>query len=152
MTGKITAQEQLTKIYLIRHAEKETNIADDPPLSEAGVARSQRFARLLKDEQIGKIFATKARRTQLTVEPLSRDKSIDVQIYDSNDSTSMQDLFDQVRFKTSVIAGHSNTIPKIINELIGQERFPDIEEDEYGKIWILIFNKVKLVDCSILNY
>ncbi len=152
MSDQITGQGQITKIYLIRHAEKDTFIATDPPLSATGMTRSIKLALLLGDIPVEKIFATKSHRTQQTVEPLSRSKSLEIQIYDSNDSTSIQDLFDQVRFKTSVIAGHSNTIPQIVNALIGQERYVEMDENEYSKIWILIFNKVKLVDCSVLNY
>jgi len=145
-------QQETTKIYLIRHAEKDTAIKQDPPLTPQGIARSELLASILKDVPVDQLFSSKALRAKQTLMPLSISKGLSIEIYDTKDTASMEKLFNLIRFKTSVIAGHSNTIPEIVNSLIGKEIYPELDEAEFGKIWILTFYKMNLVDCSVLNY
>jgi len=45
-------QQETTKIYLIRHAEKDTTIKQDPPLTAQGIERSELLAKILKDVKV----------------------------------------------------------------------------------------------------
>ena len=51
-----------------------------------------------------------------------------------------------------MIAGHSNTVPPLVNALIGKNEFTTMDENEYGKIWIVVFKGNALIDYSVLNY
>ena len=146
------AQQETTKIYLLRHAEKDTTIKQDPSLTKEGVERSERLSNLLKEVPVDKLFSTNARRTKQTLLPLSISKGLAIDFYDSKDSMSMEKLYSLIKYKTTVIAGHSNTIPDLVNTLIGQEVYPEMDESEFGKIWVLTFYKMHLVDCSVFNY
>src|ERR1041384_7974780 len=58
-------------VFLIRHAEREDEPRQDPPLTKDGVARSQALARLLGSAGIKAIFTSQFTRTKQTAEPLA---------------------------------------------------------------------------------
>src|SRR6185503_20706963 len=58
-------------VFLIRHAERENEPKQDPPLTKDGVARSQALARLLGNAGIKAIFTSQYTRTKQTAEPLA---------------------------------------------------------------------------------
>ena len=58
-------------VFLIRHAEREDEPKQDPPLSKEGVARSQALARLLSGAGIKAILTSQYTRTKQTGEPLA---------------------------------------------------------------------------------
>ena len=64
--------EGLPVLILIRHADKASKPADDPPLTEAGAKRAQDLAATLKDAGVTAIITTQLRRTRETAEPLAK--------------------------------------------------------------------------------
>src|SRR5215216_5812482 len=58
-------------VFLIRHAEKEAEPKQDPPLKKEGVARSQELARVLAGASIKAIYTSQFIRTKQTAEPLA---------------------------------------------------------------------------------
>src|SRR3954467_6709895 len=57
-------------IFFVRHAEKATTGGDDMDLSEAGRARAESLAAVLKDAEISAIYTTELKRTQQTAAPV----------------------------------------------------------------------------------
>jgi Histidine phosphatase superfamily (branch 1) len=51
-------------VFLIRHAEREDEPRQDPPLKKEGIARSQELARLLSSAGIKAIYASQFTRTK----------------------------------------------------------------------------------------
>src|SRR5688500_12271615 len=66
------AQEEFKPItvFVVRHAEKEAEPKQDPPLTKEGVARSQELARVLGGANIKAIYTSQFARTKLTAGPL----------------------------------------------------------------------------------
>ncbi|MBX3241920.1 MAG: histidine phosphatase family protein [Chitinophagaceae bacterium] len=148
-----TAQEgQVTKVILVRHAEKADDGTKDPPLSEAGKNRAVRLAKILSDIVADALYATPYKRTKETLAPLSNALKIPVSTYPPPGMEAIEKMVHTSPGKTIVIAGHSNTIPPIVNRLIREQKFPELEESEYGKIWVLLFDGERLLDCSVYNY
>jgi len=58
-------------VFLIRHAEREQEPKQDPPLSKDGIARSQALARLLGSAGVKAILTSQYTRTKQTAEPLA---------------------------------------------------------------------------------
>ena len=58
-------------VFLLRHAEKEDEPRQDPPLKKEGVARSQELARLLGGTGVKTIITSQFTRTKSTAEPLA---------------------------------------------------------------------------------
>jgi broad specificity phosphatase PhoE len=135
------AQETLTTFILIRHAEKEAgqNMSNskDPNLSDDGMKRAERLAALLSKATIDAIYSTPFIRTKKTVEPLARSKSISILEYEPSKPEVIDKIWSDHQGKTIVLCGHSNTIPKIANQLTKTRSHPDFDDSDYGNILVI---------------
>lgn len=144
----LTASSQT--YYIVRHAEKAVvdgnpnMTANDPPLTEAGVARAMALKALLKDEKIGYIFSTNTLRTRSTAEPLSRHIDVPVEIYNPRpDASFIQKL--RSLDKNVLIVGHSNTIDDIVNMLCNEQKVAaDVDEKIYDNLFIVTIDQGKV--------
>ena len=107
---------------VVRHAEKSSDDARDPSLSEAGKARAQSLTRLLEGAPLSAAYATGYRRTQQTAQPAADAHGIKITIYDAQIPATA--LASQLRAAhahgTVLVVGHSNTVPEIVAALSGQ--------------------------------
>jgi 2,3-bisphosphoglycerate-dependent phosphoglycerate mutase len=142
----------ITKIIVVRHAEKADDGTKNPPLSPEGIARAERLSTMLSDLNISKLYATPFLRTNQTLTPLSKKFNIPIDNYEASDATFAEQLLQKEKGKTIVIAGHSNSSPTLVNRLIKKEMYQKLDESVFSKIWILTFIGNELVDCSLLNY
>jgi len=141
----IWAQSETTTIYLVRHAEK-ADASADPDLSEAGKARAKKWGEYFEDKNIGIYFSTPYKRTTNTAAIISSfvsalpvpgtTRAFQMRGYDPA-ALSLQKLADDNKGKNIVVVGHSNTIPAQINTLIGEKKYADIPESEFGNLYII---------------
>lgn len=130
-------QDMETKFIVVRHAEKASG-DPDCDLSIDGHARAEALKETLKSYDIAAVYATPYKRTKQTVKPSADVRGLEVFEY----STRMpyEDLVKSVlekhRGKTVLIAGHSNTVPKILNAL-GVENAPEIAEHQFDNMFIV---------------
>jgi len=121
---------------IVRHAEKSSDDARDPSLSEIGKARAQGLARLLADTPLSAAYATGFRRTQQTAQPTADAHDVKIEIYDAKLPATA--LASQLRkahaHGTVLVVGHSNTVPEIVTALSGQhvDAMPD---DQYDLVY-----------------
>jgi broad specificity phosphatase PhoE len=137
-SSRSSADAPLTTFLLVRHAEKAADGTNDPPLTESGKLRAQGLANLLQATDIEAIYATSYQRNQQTVQPLATALSLPIQTYDPNQ--------DAVEFLTQVMAdqagrvvlicGHSNTLPNLLNALVGQEMYQDLADQRYDDLFL----------------
>lgn len=136
------AQSELSvpKTFIfIRHAEKVQTLHADPPLTAAGAAQAVAFAELLKEQNISAVYSTPYRRTLETAAPLASLKNLTTQLYEPLYAVSLlEQLKTQVDSGVVVVVGHSNTIPDMVNALVGREEVAPITEEEYGLVFIVI--------------
>jgi len=130
----IYAQTETT-IYLIRHAEKADSSANTG-LSAEGKKRANEWAAYFKDAPIDLIYSTPYLRTESTCLPMAVSKQKEV-IHYSPKEMDLKKLIAENPGKTIFIAGHSNTIPNHINKLLGEEKYPEIPESEFGNLYII---------------
>lgn len=153
--GQVSATDSehtVTKIILIRHAEKSNDDIRDPSLSDQGKQRAKLLAQIFREVTIDVFYATPYKRTIGTISPLAGIQGKEIQLYNPAERDQVLKILDSEKGKAIVIAGHSNTIPPMVNLLIGEDRFPELDESEYGKIWVLLFKGDQLIDCTVLNY
>jgi phosphohistidine phosphatase SixA len=126
-----------TTIILVRHAEKASTDDIDPPLSDAGFARAKTLARVLDTSGVSAVYATEFRRTQQTVGPLAERRGLTVTKIASSDTPRLvSDIRSQHAGQVVLVAGHSNTIPQIIQALGGGAVAP-IDESDFGNMFIV---------------
>lgn len=138
----LSYSQEKTTIYLIRHAEKAVPTGD-PDLSEAGKARADRWAGWLADKGIVAIYSTPYKRTQQTAQPLAQILNKQVITYNPSDA-DLKAIAARHEGQSIVIVGHSNTIPMYVNKLIGENMYLDIDEAEYGNIFIVTLENGKI--------
>jgi len=142
----------VTKIVLVRHAEKVLDGSEDPSLTEAGQQRAERLKFFLTDMKIDKFYSTKYKRNVLTLMPLAKSRGLNIDIYEAWDKDFPAWVLKENAGKNIVISAHSNTAPILVNTWLGKEQFAQLPDEEYGKIWVLTFQNNQLTDCSVFNY
>lgn len=150
--SQTTDENAVTKIIIVRHAEKADDGTKNPPLSDEGLQRAERLSSMLSDLKIDLLYATPFLRTNQTLTPLSKNFGIAIESYEASDATFAEQLLQKNKGKTIVIAGHSNSSPTLVNRLIKKEMYQKLDESVFSKIWILTFKGNELIDCSLLNY
>ena len=144
------AQEEFKPItvFLIRHAEREDEPRQDPPLKREGVARSQELARLLSGAGIKAIFTSQFTRTKQTAEPLATKLGLTVTSFTlkSNPSNprliaaeSTQEVTGKILERSGesvLVIGHSNSIPDVI-KMLGGDTVPTIDERKFDDLFIV---------------
>ncbi len=108
-----------SRVFLVRHAEKADDGTKDPPLLPRGVARATCLAGMLGNVELTHVFATDLQRTELTVRPTAASHELEVVTFPASDidalANALRGLPDG---SVALVAGHSNTIPKL-TEMLG---------------------------------
>lgn len=142
---------QFVKIVLIRHAERANNDTD-AELSQSGIDRANRLLAVLKDLRIDELYATPFKRTRSTLEPIAKKTKREITPFKTNDINTFAETLRKKWGKTILVAGHSNTTPNLVNLLIKEERFRQLEDADYGKIFIVTIHKSGAADVVVMNY
>ena len=129
-------KDQITTLFLVRHAEKDGTVWEDPPLTPAGAVRADELAYMLKHVKLDAIFSTPFLRTKNTVLPVAKQKGLEVMLYKPNDKDFLKKALQEFPGGTVLIVGHSNTIPRLANELAGQSDFSDLDDATYDNLFI----------------
>jgi 2,3-bisphosphoglycerate-dependent phosphoglycerate mutase len=135
--SQIHLTDTSTVIYLTRHAEKENDGTKDPSLTDKGKQRAEEFANLLKNNNVRAIYSTDYKRTRETVAPLAKALDLEVIIYNPKDLESLKkEILQEYKFgETIVVVGHSNTTPTLVNLLIDEKQFSEIDEKDYTNLY-----------------
>ncbi|MEQ8471064.1 MAG: phosphoglycerate mutase family protein [Marinoscillum sp.] len=152
LASNIIYAQEATTFILMRHAEKVADGTEDPVLTPEGEARAERLKNMLASQDVKAIFSTPYKRTKLTVEPLAEHKSLDIQEYQPFTKGFISELLEKHTGGTVVISGHSNTIPLMVNELIGADKFEQLTEDDYNDLFIVTVMKAGEGKEVVINY
>lgn len=135
-------------VFLVRHAEKEDEPKQDPPLKKEGVLRSQELARLLGDAGVKTIVTSQFARTKQTAEPLASKAgltvtSISLKSNPSNPRLIAEESTAEVVNKilehageSVLVVGHSNSVPDVI-KMLGGDVVPTIDEKKFDDLFIV---------------
>jgi len=146
------AQSDLTTFILIRHAEKADDGTRNPGLTAEGEARAEKFQALFAEAGVTAIYSTPYKRTQNTVAPLAAALNMEVNKYDPRSMDFLKEIMEKHKGGTIVISGHSNTTPFVTNNLIGEDRFKQLSEKEYGNIYMVTISELGKGTVSLLKY
>jgi 2,3-bisphosphoglycerate-dependent phosphoglycerate mutase len=138
-----SAPAPITTLVLVRHAEKATAPkSDDPELSPEGMKRAEKLAEMLNATPFASIYATPYKRTISTALPLAKAQNITLQNYAAKPNAAFLDsLLQKHAGGTVLVVGHSNTIPALVNMLVGSEKYPQLDDADYNNIFIVSVTK-----------
>lgn len=154
-TPEVAAQSanSITTFILVRHAEKDlTQSTNDPDLSPEGKERAEKLLALLKNADITDIFSTPYKRTTQTVQPLASGLNMEVKHYQRMDSAVFENMIENNPGGKIVVAGHSNTIPELLNYFTGSQQYKVMGEGEYGRLFIVSVNSIGEASVLTINY
>ena len=135
-------------VFLVRHAEKAQEPAQDPPLTEAGRARAEALARLLSGAGVKAVYTSQFARTKLTAEPLAKLLGVPVDVVALSPKPdkpreireqSIRELKSKIEGHAGgavLVVGHTNSIPDLIREL-GGDVVPNIPEDKFDNLYVV---------------
>ena len=130
--------EEITTYYFIRHAEKDTTDSknEDPELTEAGVKRSENWAKTFKDIDFDLIYSSDYKRTLNTAKPIAESKNKEVKLFNTEELND-KDFQENTKNKTVLVVGHSNLNPEWVNYILGKKQYEDLDESVYGSLFIV---------------
>ena len=124
-------------VFLVRHAEKADDDPQDPTLTDVGHARAAELADRLASRGIERVLSTDFKRTRDTAAPLASRLGLRVELYDPRDLPgTAADI--RADGRTTLVVGHSNTTPALVDALGGDPGEP-IDESEYDRLYELTF-------------
>ena len=126
-----------TKVYLIRHAEKDrtdkTN--SNPHLNSLGTKRSLKWKDFFKNINFDIIYSTNYHRTLETVKPFS-ENGTEIVIYNPSKIDYNEFILNN-KGKTILVVGHSNTIPSFTNGISKKKLYNNIEDNNNSNLYVV---------------
>ena len=125
-------------VFIVRHAEKADD-SKDAELSEAGRARAEALANMLRDSKISAIYTTEFKRTQQTAAPLAKALGLTITTLPSANHAA---LVTKLRTSTanSLVVGQGNTIPDVIKAL-GISEPVNIPDSDYDNLFVVVLGE-----------
>lgn len=134
--------DEVTQIYLIRHAEKVKDGSSDPVLTDRGEKRAIHWAEVFKFEAFDAIYSTETKRTIATATPTAVQSGLEIIYYDAK-TVDIIALANKHKGQKILIVGHSNTTPYLVNRLIGEERFEEIDSSNNSNLYIVNYSSLQ---------
>ncbi|MBP7407144.1 MAG: histidine phosphatase family protein [Flavobacteriales bacterium] len=134
------AQETVTTVYVVRHAEKLNPSDPDTPLSPEGQVRAHELAKTLARAGVQRIYATTKLRAQQTVAPLAELRGLELVLLEPG---AVDELVQRITTEdvglVVVVAGHSNTVPNIVKGL-SMVDVGGIPEERYDRLFKVVIS------------
>lgn len=146
-----------TTVIVIRHAEKESASAPDPPLSPAGEKRAALLAQMFGDTKgpvkLDAIYVSATLRSRQTAAPLAARLGIAPIVAPADDPKSLaRRALQDNSGKRVLIVGHVNTVPAIVAALSGRRDIPGIDEKDFSTMYIVTVPRIGRANVLHLNY
>jgi broad specificity phosphatase PhoE len=146
-------EDVIATYYLIRHAEKDRGDKNnkDPHLTTIGRKRADNWKKHFKDVDFDAVYSTDYNRTKETATPTLKANDLVLHFYNPSDF-KIEEFMEKTKGKTVLIVGHSNTTPKFVNALLGEEKYEDIEDHNNANLYKVTFTKDgKTSELSVVN-
>ncbi len=131
-------------VIVVRHAEKTDDGTRNPGLTAAGRTRAETLADALQNANVTGLIASQYRRTRQTLATLAERRGLEITVVpaesggiDAHVAAIAQAVREWGSDGILVIAGHSNTVPLIVETLSGKPVSP-IDEAEYDRLFVLL--------------
>ncbi len=143
-------EDTISTYYFIRHAEKDRSDPQnvDPELNQDGLGRAIRWAEVFDPVDLDAIYITDFERTAMTAAPTSIKKEITPQYYDPK-VMIINEFKRQNLGKNVLVVGHSNTTPEFVNQMLGEEKYPQMDDYDNSSLFIVRIINGKATDIRL---
>ncbi|MGJ8663186.1 MAG: winged helix-turn-helix domain-containing protein, partial [Marinicella sp.] len=129
----------VTQIYILRHTEKFDLTSEDPVLSAAGIERAKYWKKVLQHIEFDQVFTTEFKRNIQTAKLISSESSVKPELYYPM-SFDVLKFLKLIQGQQVLIIGHSNTIPDMVNRIIGETKYPPMSHENYNILYTVSIN------------
>lgn len=135
----VPAQKDLT-VIVVRHVEKDYSDPDkaDPELSPVGKERAKLLWRAVRQYRINRAYSTDYTRTRETLRLIVEKRNLQIQTYGGK---ALKELAGEIKAlkkgRRVIVSGHSNTTPFLVNFLIGENKYEEMNEFTYNKFFVV---------------
>ncbi len=146
-----------TTVIVIRHAEKDSVSAPDPPLSAAGEARAALLVRMFGETKgagrLDVVYVSSALRNRMTAAPLAGRLGIVPVVVPADDPKELAHrVLRENSGKRAMVIGHVNTVPDIVAALSGRSDIPPMVEQDFGTMYIVTVPRIGHANVLRLSY
>ena len=124
-------------LYIVRHGEKATAPANDPPLTAAGQQRALALRDSLRDKKIGLIYSTNTLRTRSTAEPLAQTIGVAIKPYNTDTLWEVARYLTKLHRTNVLVVGHSNTLLPLLDQLPVTHQKKEIPDSDYDNLFVV---------------
>lgn len=129
---------QDTTVVLLRHAERQSLLDDDSPLSEAGLRRAQTLVPLLEAFKPQELHCSDRKRTQQTLAPLAASLKLTPHLHGKETSEALAaDILREPRGRTLIVCWHHDLMKKLVRALGVKGPIPYWSLDIYDRLWLV---------------
>ncbi|NAS30870.1 phosphoglycerate mutase [Flavobacteriaceae bacterium R38] len=141
---------ETTTIYFIRHAEKDRSNPNDrnPALTQDGLGRAVKWAEVLKNQKLDAVYSTDYNRTKQTAAPSAAKNGLEVTLYDPRNFNP--NTLKELKEKTILVVGHSNTTPAMVNTILGSKKYQQIDDSNNGNLYVVTIQNGTVVNSTLL--
>lgn len=147
LLAQTEAFSEVTTYYFIRHAEKNrsdsTNL--NPHLTNIGKMRAENWSSIFNNITFNAIYSTNFNRTIETAKPTAIKNKLELLIY-SPKTIDLTKFLDETKGKTVLVVGHSNTTPLFVNDILGQKKYDNIDDNNNGNLYIITVINDEMTD------
>lgn len=131
-------QAQDTTFLLIRHAERQSLLDEDSPLSEAGLLRAQALVPLLEAFHPEALHASDRKRTQQTLAPLAAKLKVSPALHPKDGTEALAaELLRGARGRTVLVCWHHDLMKKLVRGLGVKGPISYWPLDAYDRLWVV---------------
>lgn len=131
-----------TTIFLVRHAEQDMTITNDPPLTAEGQARAELLRDMLSKTTISGAYATTYTRGAATALPTAKANNIQITNYKLEDDEEklVASIWQQYKGKNVLFIGHSTNIVEILNAAVKAKIYNEKAIDKFSDFYVITFS------------
>ncbi len=151
--GPDESTERVTRIFVVRHAEKDLSGRDDDPgLTPAGWKRAARLGRMLEPIALDAVYATQYGRTQQTIAPSAGGARVKPIVVDAGKEKKLaQTILSEHRGQSVLVCGHSNTVSALLGAL-GVSETITIDDADYDNLFVVTIGAGRRADLLHLHF
>jgi len=144
------SKSNMTQIYVLRHAEKSSYDESDPDLSEYGVNHAKYWKSVLQHITFDQIYTTDFKRNIKTAAIISKGSGVEAEVYHPM-SFEVLKFINKIKGQKALIIGHSNTIPDMLNRIIGESKYPPMSHKNYNTLHLVTIDNNGNTASTVLN-
>jgi len=133
-SAQLKDSNSLTEIFFLRHADKTSDEEENPHLSELGIYRSKQWQQFFQHINFDEVYTTNYYRNTETASLVLGNSKKKISLYSPLSFNILKHL-NKIRGKKILIIGHSNTIPDMLNRLVGYNQYEPMSHKNYDYIY-----------------